>query len=209
LRTWHALGKKQDFPKGVASQNLCAEADVILLTGSRVAYHQHRGPALLQALDILQPIGMCDVFIDQDGIAASLGTAAHLDASIPLHCLLGQAVPRLATIIAPVFKARAGTRLLTMVIVDQDGRETRHVIQAGGITSISLRPGNKAEVKISMHAGASMGTRFDPRSGVTIEGSLLGIVIDTRGRPLVPIKNPAAQQDWLKHNKQQIVELVG
>lgn len=208
VRTWHNLSKKLDFPKNLISRGFCADADIILITGGRQNHHQERGLSLLQTLDILQPIGLCDAFYDQDGIAACLGTAAHLDASIPLHCLLGRAVPRLATIIAPVHKAREGSRLLSMIVVEQDGRETRLEIPAGGLSSFPLRPGTKAEVKIKLHNGAGMGARFNPRSGVTVEGSLLGIVIDARGRPLVHRKDPSAQQEWLKNNKLKILEIA-
>ncbi len=208
IRSWHTLSKKHDFPKTLISRDFCADADFILITGSRQDHHQERGLGLLQMLDILQPIGLCDVFYDQDGIAASLGTAAHMDASIPLHCLSGGAVPRLATIIAPVHKAREGSRLLSLVIVEQDGPETRLDIPAGGLSSFPLRPGTKAEVKISLHSGAGMGTRFDPRSGVTVEGSQLGIVIDARGRPLVLRKDPGAQREWLMNNRQKMLEIA-
>jgi hypothetical protein len=208
IRTWQALSKKHDFPKSLISRDFCADADIILITGSRQDHQQKRGLGLLQMLDILQPIGLCDAFYDQDGIAACLGTAAHLDASIPLHCLLGRAIPRLATIIAPVHKAREGSRLLSMVVVEQDGRETRLEIPAGGLSSFPLRPGTKAEVRIRLHGGAGMGVRFIPRSGVTVEGSLLGILIDARGRPLVLRKDPDIQQEWLKNNKQKILEIA-
>jgi hypothetical protein len=208
MRTWHTLSKKHDFPKTLISRDFCADADTILITGSRQDYHQERGLDLLQMLDILQPIGLCDAFYDQDGIAACLGTAAHLDASIPLHCLLGRAVPRLATIIAPVHKAREGSRLLSMIVVEQDGRESKLEILAGGLSSFPLRSGMKAEVKISLHSGASMGARFSPRNGVIVEGSLLGIIIDARGRPLVLRKDPGAQQEWVKNCKQKILEIA-
>jgi len=208
MRTWHTLTEKHDFPKQLVSRKYCAETDIILITGERQTHQRQHVLSLLQMLDILQPVGLSDVFIDQDGIAASLGTAAHLDASIPLHCILGQAVPRLSTLIAPIHKARDGTRLLSLVVVEQGGRETNHEILAGGLSSIPLRPGTKAEVKINLHGNASMGARFNPRNGVTVNGSLLGIIIDARGRPLVPRKDPSSQQEWLINIKQQALGLA-
>jgi hypothetical protein len=208
IRTWHSLINKHDFPKELATPDYCADVDIALITGRWQEHHREYGLRLLQLLDILQPVGLCDVFIDQDGIAASLGTMAHLNPSIPLHCLSGQAVPRLATIIAPVHKARDGARLLSMMVVGQEGIETKVEIPAGGISSIPLPPGKKAELTVNLFGGAKLGARFNAREKVTIEGSLFGIVIDARGRPLIPRKDPIAQLEWMKNSKQQILGLA-
>lgn len=208
IRAWHALSEKQDFPHQMRHRKTGAEVDVILITGNRLFRHRNQGHVLLEMLDIIQPVGLCEIFIDQDNLAASLGTSAHLNPLIPLHCILGQAVPCLATLIAPVHKARDGARLLSVVLVEENGHETICEVQAGELTSIPLSPGVKAELKISLLNGASMGARFKDKNPVIVTGSRMGIVIDARGRPLVPRKNLKVQQDWMKHSIDQVEKLV-
>jgi hypothetical protein len=73
---------------------------------------------------------------------------------------------------------------------------------------MALSPGVKAELKISLLNGASMGTRFKDKKPVIVTGSRMGIIIDARGRPLIPRKNLKAQQDWMKHSIDQVEKLV-
>jgi flagellar biosynthesis/type III secretory pathway ATPase len=159
-------------------------------------------------LDIIQPVGISEVFIDLDGVAASLGTAAQLNPRIPLHCILGQVVPRLATVIAPIFQGRGGTKLLTVKLVFDDGREISQEIKSGSLTSIRLEAQDKARLKLIPRSGIKMGSRFERKNEITVKGSMLGIVIDARGRPLQPRKNPKEQQDWMKRNIDQVMDLT-
>ncbi len=208
IRAWQTLCEKQDFPHQIRNRKTGAEVDVILIAGNRLYRHRNQGHVLLEMLDIIQPVGLCEIFFDQDNLAASLGTSAQLNPLIPLHCILGQAVPRLATLIAPVHKARDRARLLNVVLVEENGHETICEVQAGELTSMALSPGVKAELKISLLNGASMGTRFKDKKPVIVTGSRMGIIIDARGRPLIPRKNLKAQQDWMKHSIDQVEKLV-
>jgi hypothetical protein len=208
MRTWKSLCEKQDFPRNMRSLRYCAETDIVLITGNRFHQLQHQGQAMLQMLDIIQPVGLSEVFIDRDNLAASLGTAAQMDPKIPLHCILDQVIPRLATLIAPAHKSREGLRLLSLTLIQENGKATELEVKSGELTSIPLKPGLKAELKIGLHSGANLGARFDHGNTLTVVGSLLGIVIDARGRPLVPRKEIKAQQEWIKRSADQMTELV-
>lgn len=208
MRAWQAISEKQDFPRQLRSKKSCAEVDLILIGGNRLLYHQNQGQVLLEMLDILQPVGVSNVFIDLDGVAPSLGAAAQLNPRLPLHCILGGAVPRLSTVIAPVFRGRDGIKLLTVTLVYEDGHEESQDILSGGLASIKLEPGKKARLKIVPHGGVQLGSRFQRKGDIQIEGSLLGVIVDTRGRPLVPRKDPKEQQDWMKRCVSQAQDLV-
>jgi hypothetical protein len=208
MRAWQALSEKLDFPRQLKYKNVGAEVDLILIAGNRLQYQQNLGPALLEMLDIIQPIGISEIFIDLDGVAASLGAAAQLNPRIPLHCILGQAVPRLATVIAPMFQGRDGVKLLTVNLVLEDGREISQEIRSGSLTSIRLDSQEKARLKIIPRSGLKMGSRFERKNDIPVTGSILGIVIDARGRPLLPRKNPKEQQDWMKRNYDQVMDLA-
>ncbi len=204
MRAWQALSEKQDFPRELKFKNTGAEADLILIAGNRLQNQQNQGPVLLEMLDIIQPIGVTDVFIDLDGVATALGAAAQLNPRIPLHCILGQAVPRLATVIAPIFKAKDGIKLLTVTLVFEDGREISQEIRSGSMTFLRLKSDEKARLKIIPRSGIKMGSRFGRKNDIQVSGSLLGIVVDARGRPLVPRKSPKEQQAWMKRNIDQV-----
>jgi MutL protein len=207
MRAWQALSEKQDFPRQLKYKKIGAEVDLILITGNRLQNQQNQGPALLEMLDIIQPIGISEVFIDLDGVAAALGAAAQLNPRIPLHCILGEAVPRLATVIAPMFQGRDGVKLLTVSLTFDDGREFSQEIRSGSLTFLRLEPQEKARLKIIPRSGLKMGARFGQKNNIPVKGSLLGIVVDARGRPLTPRKNPREQQDWMKRTIDQMMDL--
>jgi hypothetical protein len=208
MRAWQALSEKKDFPRQLKYKKVGTEVDLILIAGNRLQYQQNQGPALLEMLDIIQPIGISEVFIDLDGVAAPLGAAAQLNPRIPLHCILGQAVPRLATVIAPIFQGRDGVKLLTINLVFEDGRVVTQEIRSGSVMSIRLESQQKARLKIIPRSGIKMGSRFGRKNEIPVTGSILGIVIDARGRPLLPRKNAKEQQDWMKRNIDQAMDLA-
>jgi hypothetical protein len=208
MRAWQALCEKQDFPRQLKNKKIGTEVDLILIAGNRLYYQQNQGQALIEMLDIIQPTGISEVFIDLDGVAAPLGAAAQLNPRIPLHCILGQAVPRLATVIAPIFQGRDGTKLLTINLMFEDGRVVTQEIRSGSLTSIRLESHEKAHLKIIPRSGIKMGSRFGRKNEIPVTGSILGIVIDARGRPLLPRKNAKEQQDWMKRNIDQARDLA-
>jgi flagellar biosynthesis/type III secretory pathway ATPase len=107
-----------------------------------------------------------------------------------------------------MFQGRDGVKLLTVNLVLEDGREISQEIRSGSLTSIRLDSQEKARLKIIPRSGLKMGSRFERKNDIPVTGSILGIVIDARGRPLLPRKNPKEQQDWMKRNYDQVMDLA-
>ncbi len=206
-RAWHLLTLKKDFPRRLISKQAGVDTDVLFIGGSRLHTRNSYGRLLLDVLDILQPIGITDVRLDREGLAASLGMLAHLDPIIPIHCILGNAIPKLATVIAPAFHARDDVKIMSLIITDKNGKEVVQEVRSGNLLRVPLTVGETAMVQIKPHLGVNLGSRKDWKKGTSVSGSMLGIVIDARGRPLSPRKDPQAQQAWMMHCIEQAREM--
>ncbi|MBN2256599.1 MAG: glutamate mutase L [Anaerolineaceae bacterium] len=200
-RTWRGICGKQDFPDQLVARSGGAQVDSILVSGPRMYQYQNYNTVLLEMLDVLQPVGIFEVYIDREGLAAGLGTAAQVDPRIPVHCILGHAVPKLATVIAPAYKGREDIRILTVTVISQDGHEITCEINSGKLISIPLGTDEQVEIRIRAEHGARL---FE--SGHTLKitiptsGSVMGIVVDTRGRPMKVQKGLQKQQAWIKRS---------
>lgn len=206
-RTWTTLTTKKNFPHPLASKQKGVDADLIVIGGSRLYNRQHYGSALLEMLDILQPIGVTDVYLDREGVAASLGTAAHIEPLIPIHGILGKVMPKLATVIAPVFHVRGDKALFSLALINPEGKRIVHEIHSGKLHSIPLGVNETVELHLTLRSGVTLGKRYRRNNVVSITGSVMGIVIDTRGRPLTPTKDPQVQYAWMKQSIEQAQEL--
>jgi len=206
-QAWHQLSSKKETSRKLVSKPGGVDTDLILVGGSRLYARRSLGRVLLDVLDILQPVGKTDVYFDQEVLVGPLGTLAHLDPNIPIHCILGNTIPKLATLIAPAFHARDDAKIMNLVVTDKEGNEIVHEVRSGSLFRIPVPPDRIVDVRIHPHVNLNFGSRKNKRIPLSVSGSMLGIVIDARGRPLKPRKNPQAQQDWMMRCIEQAGEL--
>jgi hypothetical protein len=161
-----------------------------------------RAPDLLQTLltllDGLQPVGITNLVIDQNGITASLGAAARFNPALAVQVLESRAYLKLATVICPVSKAKVGTVILEGRMQYEDGTEHIFEVEQGSLIRLPLENGKVARLRCIPHRGtwlAPYGKRKD--EWVTITGGFYGAVIDARGRPLMLPADPTLRRETL------------
>jgi hypothetical protein len=128
-----------------------------------------------------------------------LGSIAPLNPVAVSQVLERDALIPLGTVIAPSGSAPEGTIALRATISFDDGRVLEAEVKAGSIEVIPLAPGRKASLEISFLRGMSLEPSKKGQAKIEARGGLIGIVLDTRGRPL-PLPSPAQRnkiQKWL------------
>ncbi len=156
------------------------------------------GQALLTLLDGLQPVGVTTFVLDDNDLLAGLGVIGEVNALAAAQVLETAAFTNLATVIAPVGAARQGTPVLKITVQTEQGDETRMTIKQGGLEVISLAPGQRASVMIEPLRGMNAGFGPGRSHRITVNGSLLGLVIDARGRPLSLPEDPVRRRELMK-----------
>ncbi len=109
------------------------------------------------------------------------------------------ALLNLGTVVAPVGAGREGDVVLTFKIEYEDGRSLEVEVLYGSLEVIPLPAGQTAnlELRPSRRFDVGLGTRG--QAGTTkVEGGVIGIIIDARGRPLPIAADPEQQQEKMQ-----------
>ena len=117
---------------------------------------------------------------------------------LPVQILESGGFQGIARVIAPLSSARAGVPILRGRLVTSDGNETRFEIKQGTLDLIPFASEGAGRLFLEpiQHTDAGFGPG---RSGeVQVIGTLLGVVIDARGRPLQLSKEAGYRREMLK-----------
>jgi len=170
----------------------------VLVSGSAITNAPTVGQGLMMILDSIQPVGITTVIFDQNHLLPAIGVAAGHSSMLPVQILESGAFQGVATVIAPVSNSQVGTPILRGRLVTKDGNETRFEIKQGTLDLIPLAVEETGRLYLEPLQHSDVG--FGPgRSGdVSVNGTLLGLVIDARGRPLQLSMEDGHRQEMLK-----------
>lgn len=192
------------WPEGTSRlyPGLLPKFHLIVGTGGVLTNAASYGQAALMLLDALQPVGVAGMVLDKFRLMAPLAAAAMVNPVAAAQVMERDALVHLGTVVAPVGAAREGDIALTFKIEYEDGRALEVEVPYGTLEVIPLSTGQTAnlELRPTRRFDVGLGTRGQP--GMTkVEGGILGIIIDARGRPLPMAEDPEQQrariQRWL------------
>lgn len=180
----------------------------MLIAGGGVLAHAPPGLATLTLLDALQPMAehtafALDLHLDKAGLMPVAGALAKLssDAALTLfeRDLLNNTP--LATVIVALGEGAVGKPALEAELTDSYGKRQLVRIAHGQIVRLPLAPGVRGQIRLKPSGGVRIGNN-EPGAAVAsevgvLEGSLLGVVIDARGRPLRLPKDETQRQQLL------------
>ncbi len=164
------------------------DADLILATGGVLAHTPKFGQAALMLLDALQPRGVTSMVLDRTMLISQLGAVATIAPIAAVQVNENDAVMhRLGTCVIPYGDLPQGQVALRVGIEYSNGRQVTAEVMSGSIEIIPLRINEQAMLTLypapTVDVGLGPGERA--RAAEEIDGGLVGLVIDARGRPLV------------------------
>jgi len=168
------------------------------LTGAPQAAH-----AVMLLLDGLEPWGVTTLLLDKSSIVHMLGSIAAVEPEAAVQITEHDTFLNLGTVIAAAGLSTPNKPALRLTVTYPDKRKVERVVLFGQIDTLPLPAGQKAFVEIRPVRHLDIGLGQPGRGAVAeVEGGLLGIIIDARGRPLqLADKNNDRQrqiQQWLK-----------
>ncbi len=171
--------------------------------GSILGRAPRPGQAALMLLDALEPIGVTTLMLDTCSLMSALGGCAFAQPLAAVQALDAGGPVTLGTVIAPVGRARVGDTVLGLQIKYQSGGDLEVEVTAGSLEVLPLPPGQKAVLKLEPRRSIDVGRGGPGRGGgkVEVQGGLVGLIVDARGRPL-PLPSDAGKrreriQQWL------------
>ena len=161
-----------------------------------------RAPQVNQAamilLDAVEPWGVTTLALDVNGMLNMLGAIAVAQPVAAVELAAHHAFLNLGTVVAPAGHGYPG-RSAIIVKVDKGEGDVQEVdIPYGSIKMIDLPPSQKATLEMRPSRYFDIGLGQPGRGALAeVEGGLLGIIIDARGRPLALPTHDALRYEQL------------
>jgi hypothetical protein len=159
--------------------------NLIVGAGWTLTHAPYPGHAAMLLLDGIEPWGVTSMALDTTGLADLLGSVAGIEPLAAVQVAAHDAFLNLATVIAPAGHGQRGKTAVKLKATYADSSTAEVEVPYGSLEIIPLLAGQKAtlEMRPSRHFDIGLG---QPGRGAVaeVEGGLLGIIIDARGRPL-------------------------
>lgn len=185
--------------------------DLIIGVGRSLVRMVDPTRATLVLLDGLEPAGICRLVLDTKSVTVMLGSLAGVHAEAAAQ-IVDEALQfsedspflNLGMVVAPIGVGRFGDTALRLRMTYSDGRQVDMRVPFGTIEVIPLLPNEEATLKINPSRHFSLDPQWEQPGkevNATVNGGLLGLIVDARGRPITLADNDEDRaqqlQDWL------------
>lgn len=167
--------------------------DMIIGSGGVLSHAPRRTEAAYMMLDAYQPEGVTMLAVDSIFMMPQLGVLSTVHPEAAAQVFERDCLIKLGSVVAPVGKTKPGDIACT---VEFDGRT--HQVEFGSLKLIPMEAGQRKTATIRparrMDVGAGMGRELV----ADIEGGVVGLIIDGRGRPLALPDQDSARVEKLR-----------
>jgi hypothetical protein len=161
--------------------------DLIMATGGILAHAPAYGQVVLLLLDTLQPQGVTSIVLDRTMLIPQLGAVATVSPVAAVQVNENDAVThRLGTCVVPFGEIQQGQLAVRVGLEYRDGQQATYDVIGGTIKVIPLAVNEQAALTLtpSPTVDVGLGPGERARAAEEIDGGLVGLIIDARGRPL-------------------------
>lgn len=178
--------------------------DLLVGSGGVLSHAPRRAQAAAMLLDAFQPKGYCFLAVDSIFMMPHLGTLTQKNPEAALHVLEQDCFIRLGPSFSafglPADQMHPGQPVLQYTLTSNSGKE-QGVIGWGELALLPLALGQSARIRLQPQNGADVGAGKNAAVEREVEGGVVGLVIDCRGRELPSLNaesNLLAQANWLR-----------
>jgi uncharacterized protein (TIGR01319 family) len=171
---------------------------MIVGSGGVLSHAPHRAQSALMMLDAYQPVGITMLAVDSIFMMPQLGILSTVHPQAAAQVFERDCLIKLGDSVAGVGPANAAG---TAFVVQMDGAEI--AVQTGELKLIPLALGEKKTVTIHPGKGWNLGAGKNKTvEHAVVEGGVVGLILDGRGRPLVlppaDAQRTAKLNEWLR-----------
>jgi uncharacterized protein (TIGR01319 family) len=170
--------------------------DYVIGSGGILAHSPRRTQSMLMMIDAYQPEGVTRMAVDSIFMMPHLGVLAQISEKASLDVFYNDCLVRLGTCLAPKGLAKEGQKIMDWEVTGSDGKTLSGELRFGDIIHAPLES-PKAKLVARPVKGFDMGAGSGNRVEADIEGGVVGLVLDGRGRPFNLAKEPAKRRDDL------------
>ncbi len=175
--------------------------DYVIGSGGILAHSPRRTQSMLMMIDAYQPEGVTRMAVDSIFMMPHLGVLAQISEKAALDVFYNDCLVRLGTCLAPKGLAKEGQLVMEWEVTGSDGSRQAGELRFGDIIHVPFAA-PKARLVARPVKGFDMGAGSGSRVEADIEGGVVGLVLDGRGRPFCLSKDPSKRRDdmnkWYK-----------
>lgn len=173
------------------------QCDLIIGSGGVLSHAPRRAEAALMMIDAYQPEGVTRLAVDSIFMMPQLGVLSTMQPEAAAVVFDRDCLIRLGTVVAPSGVGKPGG-VACMVSFNGQTLEVRH----GEILVHPLPQGETVRAEIVPARGLDVGAGKGRAVSTELEGGVVGLIIDGRGRPLAFPQGPLARAEFMEKSYQ-------
>jgi uncharacterized protein (TIGR01319 family) len=159
--------------------------NLIIGSGGVLSHAPRRVQSALMMIDAFQPKGITKLAVDSIFMMPHLGVISTINEEAAWQVFDRDCLIRLGTVIAPVIVEKLGKTIMRAKVEYPTKRVEEVDLRFGEILKLDLPLGVKAKVYLEPIRGADVGEGRGKKFIAEVEGGVVGLIFDGRGRPLV------------------------
>lgn len=157
--------------------------NLIIGSGGILSHAPRRNQAALMLTDAFLPEGITRLAVDSIFMMPHLGVLSTVHEKSATEVFNKDCLIQLGTCIAPVGEGKEGAKVLNIKIEYGNGKADEHQMKFGEMKLLPLGVDEKTKVVLQPEKGFDIGEGRGKAIDATIQGGIVGVIVDCRGRP--------------------------
>lgn len=169
--------------------------NLIVGSGGILSHAPRRVQSMVMMIDAYQPVGITQLSVDSIFMMPHLGVLSTVHEKSAMDVFERDCMIYLGTSVVPVGQGKTNEPCLEYKITFADGKTTSDKMNTGELRLYPLEVGEEASLEAKPSRNFDLGEGRGKSISRKVIGGVVGIIIDTRGRPL---QLPADQTERVK-----------
>ena len=158
--------------------------DLIVGSGGILSHAPRRIQSMLMMVDAYEPLGVTTLSVDSIFMMPHLGVLSTVNEQAATDVFVRDCMVYLGTCIAPIGQGKNGERCADYEVALPDGRIEKGLLAFGDLTLFALTREQQATVTLQPAKQVDLGNGPGQPLTRTVQGGVVGLMLDGRGRPL-------------------------
>ena len=157
--------------------------DLIVGSGGILSHAPRRIQSMLMMIDAYEPLGFTMLSVDSIFMMPHLGVLSTINEKAATDVFVRDCMIYLGTCVAPKGQGKEGELCAEFDVTFADGRTVKNRLLFGDVKLYPLELGAKASITIRPAKSVDIGAGPGASVTRTVQGGVVGLLLDGRGRP--------------------------
>ncbi len=173
------------------------QLDLLVGSGGVVSHAPRRNQGAMLLVDGFAPEGVTRLAVDSIFMMPQLGVLAQIHPQAALEVFHADCLIYLGTCVAPIGDMKPGREICRFELTFEGGKKESLALNAGEQRLLPLPLGKTCDMVATPARGIDVGSGPGQSHKAKLEGGVVGLVLDGRGRPIAIPKDDAARREAL------------